>query len=243
MDFKGQRALVMGGGSGIGEATARLFAQQGADVVITGRRAHVLAEAAARIGGDSVTTATVDATSAEELAAFFAAERTYDHLVLALSGASGAGPIADLDVADLRDSFDAKLFAHVRALQAALPRLNPGGSVTFISAVSARSAMPGTAGLAAINGAIEAMVGPLAAELAPVRVNAVSPGVIDTPWWHGMPEEARNELFAGYAATLPLRRVGRPEEVAHAVLTVAGNPYITGTVLECAGGAHLATRH
>lgn len=242
MDFKAQRALVMGGGSGIGEATARLFAQQGADVVITGRRAHALAEAAARIG-DSVTTAAVDATSAEQLAAFFADERTYDHLVLALSGGSGAGPIADLDVDDLRTGFEAKLFAHVRALQAALPRLAPGGSVTFIGAVSARSAMPGTAGLAAINGAIEAMVGPLAAELAPVRVNAVSPGVIDTPWWHAMPEEARRELFAGYSATLPLGRVGRPEEVAHAVLSLAGNAYITGTVLECAGGAHLATRH
>lgn len=240
MELTGQRALVMGGGTGIGAATARLLAEAGAEVVITGRRAGVLAETAADIGA-RVRPAAVDATSDEDLAAFFADGTTYHHLVLALSGGSGAGPIADLAVDDLREGFEAKLFGHVRALKATLPHLSAEGSVTFIGAVSARAALPGTAGLAAINGAVEAMVGPLAAELAPRRVNAVSPGVIDTPWWHALPEEQRQAMFDGYAAILPLGRIGRPEDVARAVVSVATNGYITGTVLEVAGGAQLAT--
>lgn len=240
MELTGQRALVMGGGTGIGAATARLFAEAGAEVVITGRRAGVLAETAAAIGA-RVRPAAVDATADEDLAAFFADGTTYDHVVLALSGGSGAGPIADLALDDLREGFEAKLFAHVRALKATLPHLAADGSVTFIGAVSARAALPGTAGLAAINGAVEAMVGPLAAELAPRRVNAVSPGVIDTPWWHALPEEQRLAMFDGYAKILPLGRIGLPEDVARAVVSVAANGYITGTVLEVAGGAQLAT--
>ncbi|GIG67564.1 SDR family oxidoreductase [Phytomonospora endophytica] len=240
MELNGQRALVMGGGSGIGAATARLFAEAGAEVVITGRRADVLADTAAAIGA-RVRPATVDAASDEDLAAFFADGTTYDHLVLALSGGSGGGPITALALDDLRDGIEAKLIAHVRALKATLPHLAPGGSVTFIGAVSARAALPGTAGLAAINGAVEAMVGPLAAELAPRRVNAVSPGVIDTPWWHALPEEQRQAMFDGFAKALPLGRVGLPEDVARAVVSLATNTYITGTVLEVAGGAQLAT--
>lgn len=236
MDFMGQTALIIGGGSGIGAATAARFAELGASVVITGRRSEVVAATARTIGADW---ATLDGTDQEALGEFFAAERRYDHLVLAFSGGKGAGPVASLPVADLREAFEAKVFGHVATLQAALGRLTENASVTFISAVSARAGLPGTAGLAAVNGAIEAMVRPLATELAPMRVNAVSPGVIDTEWWSGMPEEARREFFEGYSAKLPARRVGRPEDVAGAVVALAGNAYVTGSVLEVAGGAHI----
>lgn len=86
----------------------------------------------------------------------------------------------------MRGAFDAKFWAQLTSAQVALPHLAPDGSITFIGAASARSSIPGTAGLAAVNGAIEAMVKPLAVELAPIRVNAVSPGITDTPWWSGM---------------------------------------------------------
>ncbi|PRY60949.1 SDR family oxidoreductase [Glycomyces artemisiae] len=241
--FQGQRALVMGGSSGIGEATAARFAALGAAVTITGRRETALKEAADRIQaatGTAVDAVRLDAAETAALAAFFAPETGYDHLVLALSGSNGAGPIATLDLDDLAAGFEGKFWPHLRTLQAALPRLNPGASVTFISAVSARAAMPGTAGLAAVNGAIEAMVAPLAAELAPIRVNAVSPGVVDTPWWSGVPEAQRKALFDQYASVLPVGRVGNPAEVGEAVAFLAGNGYTTGTVLEVAGGAQLA---
>ncbi|MES9541639.1 MULTISPECIES: SDR family oxidoreductase [unclassified Actinomadura] len=237
MTLNGQRVLVCGGTSGIGAATARLFAGQGADAVVTGRDAERLAKAAA----DGLTARRLDAASAEEVAAFFAEETTYDHLVLALSGGAGAGPIATLDLADLRTGFEAKFWLHLRILQAALPRLAAGGSVTFVTASSARAALSGTAGLAAINGALEAMVPPLAAELAPLRVNAVSPGVIETPWWDGMPAEQRTAMFAEHAAALPVGRVGRPEDVAQAILLTATNGFITGSVIECNGGLSLPT--
>jgi NAD(P)-dependent dehydrogenase (short-subunit alcohol dehydrogenase family) len=241
--FQGRRVLVAGGSSGIGEATAARFAADGARVVITGRRETALKEAADRIQartGRNVEAVRLDAADRAALEAHFAVGTGYDHLVLALGGAEGGGPIASLDLDSLAAGFEGKFWPHLRTLQAALPHLSEDGSITVISAVSARAAMPGTAGLAAINGALEAMIGPLAAELAPLRVNAVSPGVIDTPWWSGVPEDQRRALFDQFAAALPAGRIGRPEEVADAVAFLAGNGYTTGTVLEVAGGAHLA---
>jgi NAD(P)-dependent dehydrogenase (short-subunit alcohol dehydrogenase family) len=239
MPFDGQRVVVIGASAGIGEATARVFAAQGAAVVITGRSKDRLDQAAQRIG-HSVEIAELDATDRGALDAFFATAGTIDHLVLAASpGAIGVGPIADLDEAALRQAFDGKVFAHVKAIQAALPRLRPDGSVTIVSAASARAAFPGTAALAAANGALEAIVPPLAVELAPLRVNAVSPGVIDTPWWAAMPEDQRRAYFDAAAAITPVRRVGRAEDVAEAIAYLAGATFVTGTVLECTGGFNL----
>lgn len=239
MSFDGQRVVIIGASAGIGEATARAFAAQGAAVLITGRSKQRLDQAAERIGYP-VEAAEVDATSRAALDAFFAAAGTIDHLVLAASpGAIGAGPIAALDEAALRQAFEGKVFAHIKAIQAALPRLRPDGSVTVITAASARAAFAGTAGLAAANGALETMIAPLAVELAPLRVNAVSPGVIDTHWWHGMPDDQRQAYFGAVAASTPVRRVGQPDDVAGALVYLAGASFITGTVLECTGGSNL----
>jgi NAD(P)-dependent dehydrogenase (short-subunit alcohol dehydrogenase family) len=240
MSFEGQRVVIIGASAGIGETAAGAFAARGATVVITGRSKERLDAAAQRIGAP-VQVAELDATDRASLDAFFAAPETVDHLVLSASpGAVGAGPIATLNEAALRQAFDGKVFAHVKAIQAALPRLRPDGSITIITAASARAAFPGTAGLAGANGALEAMVGPLAAELAPLRVNAVSPGIIDTHWWHGMPADQRQAYFETVAARTPVRRVGRAEDVADAVVYLAGAGFVTGTVLECTGGSTLA---
>jgi NAD(P)-dependent dehydrogenase (short-subunit alcohol dehydrogenase family) len=83
------------------------------------------------------------------------------------------------------------------------------------------------------------MVPTLAVELAPLRVNAVSPGVIDTPWWHALPEDQRAVFFRAVAAASPVRRIGSPEDVAGAIVYLAGAGFVTGTVLECAGGSNL----
>jgi NAD(P)-dependent dehydrogenase (short-subunit alcohol dehydrogenase family) len=239
MSFQGQRVVIIGASAGIGEATARAFAAQGAEVIITGRSKERLDQAAQRIG-TPVRVAELDATSRADLDGCFAAAGPVNHLVLAASpGAVGAGPIAALDEAALRQAFDGKFFAHVNAIQAALPHLRADGSVTIVSAVSARAAFAGTAGLAAANGALEAIVAPLAVELAPLRVNAVSPGVIDTQRWDGMPADQRRAYFEAVAAVTPVRRVGQPEDVAGAVVYLAGAGFVTGSVLECTGGSHL----
>ncbi|MER6733874.1 SDR family oxidoreductase [Streptomyces puniciscabiei] len=236
----GQRVVVMGGSSGIGEASAAHFAADGAEVVITGRSRTRLDAAADRIGG-KVSTYRLDAAERAAVDAFFAGSGPVDHLVLALSGSKGGGPFAQLDLAELAKGFDGKFWPHVQVLQAALPALRRDGSVTLVTAASARAALPGTAGLAAINGALEAMVPPLAVELAPLRINAVSPGVVDTPWWDGVPAEQRQSLFDGFAATTPVGRVGRPEDIARAIHMLAANEFVTGVVLEATGGATLAT--
>jgi NAD(P)-dependent dehydrogenase (short-subunit alcohol dehydrogenase family) len=237
--FDGQTVVIIGASAGIGEATARVFAERGAAVFITGRSKERLDQAAQRIGLP-VQVAEVDATDRAALDAFFATTGPIDHLVLAASpGAVGVGPIATLDETALRQAFDGKFFAHVKAIQAALPQLQADGSVTIISAVSARVGFVGTAALAGANGALEAIVRPLAVELAPIRVNAVSPGVIDTHWWDGMPDDQRRAYFDAVAAVTPVRRVGQPEDVAGAVVYLAGAGFVSGTVLECAGGAQL----
>jgi NAD(P)-dependent dehydrogenase (short-subunit alcohol dehydrogenase family) len=239
MSFDGQRVVIIGASAGIGEATAAAFAAGGAEVIITGRSKQRLDEAAQRIG-QPIQVAEVDATDTDALGGFFDAIGTVDHLVLAASpGAVGVGPIATLDEAALRQAFDGKFFAHVKAIQAALAHLRPDGSVTLITAASARAAFAGSAGIAAANGALETMVAPLAVELAPLRVNAVSPGVIDTHWWSVLPDEQRQTYFDAVAAATPVRRVGKPADVADAIVFLAGAGFVTGTVLECTGGSHL----
>jgi NAD(P)-dependent dehydrogenase (short-subunit alcohol dehydrogenase family) len=230
-----EEVVVIGGGSGIGEATAILFARRGASVFIIGRDRNKLEAVATRIGAVSYEAA--DAKDGARLQSFFAKRGEFQYLVLCLSGGKGGGPFRTLALDDLRSGLEGKLLAQLSALQAALPFVTQ--SVTFVSAASARAALPGTAGLAAINGAIESIVRTLATELAPVRVNAVSPGIIDTPWWNAMPAQTRTSTFEQVAKTLPTGRVGKPEDVASAIVWVATDSYVTGTVVDVSGGAAL----
>ncbi|KPI30539.1 hypothetical protein OK074_6697 [Actinobacteria bacterium OK074] len=232
-------ALVIGGTSGVGLATARLLAARGDRVHVVGRGKERLDELA--VTDPELVRHQADATDGPAIGALAAEIGTVDRLVLAASGSEGVGAFADLDLAMLRRAFDAKFWAHVATVQAVLPYLAPDGSVTFLSAITARTGLPGTAGVAAINAAVEALVKPLAVELAPVRVNAVSPGYVDTPWWSGVPEDARRAMFAQAAAALPVRHIATAEEVAEVVALAATNTNLTGTVLEADGGARLAS--
>lgn len=230
------KVVVMGGSSGIGEAVARQFASIGAEVVIAGRNASRLEDAVRRLG--NVRGEVADGSSEESCRRLFEAVGAFDYLVLTLSGGRGAGPIASIALEDIRSGFEAKFFAQLITLRSALPYVK--GSVTFVSAATATTAMPGTAGLAAINGAIESLARVLAAELAPVRVNCVRPGVIDTPWWDNMPKEFKAGVFAQTAQTLPVKRVGKPDDVAAAIVMAASNGFISGAVVDVSGGGTLA---
>jgi len=232
-------ALVVGGTSGIGLATARQLHALGADVHIAGRSKERLDDVAA--SDPDLRGHQADGGHAVEIGALAEAIGPIDWLVVTLSGGEGFGPIADLDLGTLRRAFDAKFWGHITTVQAALPQITPGGSITLVSAITARAAVPGTAGIAAINAAVEALVKPLAAELAPIRVNGVSPGFVDTPWWSGMPEEARRAYFAQAAQALPVRRIATADDIAEAVVLAAANPNLTGTVIEADGGARLVS--
>jgi NAD(P)-dependent dehydrogenase (short-subunit alcohol dehydrogenase family) len=227
------RVVIMGGTSGIGLATAERLTAAGAEVIVTGRDPERLAAVKNRVAGAEQ----VDGASESAVAEFFESVGSFDHLVLAFSpGARGLGPLASLSLADIKAAFDGKLFGYLSAIRAA----QVTGSITMVSAATARAAMPGTVTFAAVNGAIERIVSPLAAELSPVRVNAVAPGVIDTPWWSFLPDDQKEAQFGAAAEGLAVKRVGTAEEVAGAIHYLIESAYVTGTILPVDGGFTVA---
>jgi NAD(P)-dependent dehydrogenase (short-subunit alcohol dehydrogenase family) len=238
MAARDEVVVVFGGSSGIGEAVASKMVARGSRVVITGRDPGRLAAAAGRLAG-AVQTAAVDASGRDAVDAFFAdGNLAVDHLVLSFSTGRAGGPFRDLPMADLAAAMSGKLVAYLSVLQASPPRLRADGSVTLIGAASAEAALPATVGLAAINGGLHAAVRPLTVELAPLRVNLVAPGVIETPWWAEMPEPVRAAVFAN-AIAAPAGRTGTPDDVATTVVLLIDSEYVTGAVNPCDGGLRL----
>ena len=227
------RAVVMGGTSGIGLAVADTLTESGVKVTVTGRD---LAKLAA-LDGRFAAAERLDATDRAAVTEFFDRHGLFEHLVLAFSpGPAGLGPVREVSLADIETAFTGKLFGYLHAIRQA----DVTESITMISAASARAALPGTVALAAVNGAIERMVSPLAAELAPVRVNAVSPGVVDTPWWSFLPDDQRQAQFDSAAGSVPAGRIATPADVAGAVSYLTGAGLVTGTILPVDGGFTVA---
>jgi NAD(P)-dependent dehydrogenase (short-subunit alcohol dehydrogenase family) len=224
--------VVVGGTSGIGLAVAKAAVAAGHSVVAVGRDSAKFAAAEA-VGA---TAAQLDASDFEASERFFSSAGQFDHLVLCASGAAGSGYFRDLSLEDMRRGFEGKFWPHVTCAKAALASLNRAGSITFVGAISSRAMRPGTAGLAAINAALEALVPILASELRPTRVNGVAPGVVDTPWWSRVPEATRHDLFERLANEVAVGRVGTPEDLAGAIMFLTTNTFVTGTILDCDGG-------
>lgn len=238
----GQRAWVFGGSSGIGLACAQALAEGGAQVVVAGRSPERLQQALARLPS-GVRGEAMDTSDAAALEAALARHGGIDHLVVSIGGGSALGPYRQLDEAALRRTFENKFWQVQRVTMAALQHMGAGqraGSVTWITGAAARAAIPGMSALAAGNGALHAMVGPLARELAPLRVNAVSPGFIDTPYWErALEADARAKTYEAMAQLVPVQRVGTPKDVAAAVMLCVTNSFMTGTVIDCDGGRQL----
>jgi len=229
-----QHVVIIGGSSGIGLATARQLLASGMQVTITGRSPQRLADARQTLG--QAAGVVMDAAATDTLATSFSRIGTFDHLVLALGSGKGLGPFASISLSEVREGFEEKVYPHFAVAQAALPFLTANGSITFVSSVSAHAAMPGTAGISAANAAVASLVPTLAAELRPLRVNSVSPGVIDTPWWDFLPADQRKTTFGEYAGKAPVGRVGKPEDVAGAIAFLVGNSFMTGHNIMCDGG-------
>ena len=237
MPLSESHAVILGGNSGIGMATARSMAECGARVTIIGRSEAKTREVAEEIGARGEVGDGREETMMTEL---FDRIGPLDHLVLSAAGGTGFGTVAELETHDLKQAFDEKFWVYWTVLKTALPHMARDGSVTMVGAVRSRMADPPTIGLAAVNGALDAMVRGLARGLAPLRVNLVAPGVIDTPTWAGMPEADRQALFEHYGKErIPAGRVGTTEEVAEAIVGLASNPFVTGVVLPVDGGMRL----
>ncbi|MFA5517017.1 MAG: SDR family oxidoreductase [Desulfuromonadales bacterium] len=238
MSLKGKKVIVIGGSSGIGLATARAVAAAGARVVIAGRSAQKLERARGEIGGRPGLVA-LDVTRDEEVRNFFERAGEFDHLVTT-AAAGATGSFLDLPPEAVRDLFESKFWGQYRAARYAAGQIREGGSITFFSGVASQKPLPGFSSFAAVNGAVNALCRALAVELAPVRVNAISPGIIETPAYAAMEAEVRQEFFDRTAAALPAGRIGRPAEVAEAVLFLMRNGFVTGAVLDIDGGGRLS---
>jgi len=234
-----KRALIVGGGSGIGLATARLLLEEGAEAWISGRTKARLHAALEKLGADDRTRALpFDMTDGIAVDAAFSelADNSIDYLIVTASSAVH-GPFETLALEDVQAMFGSKLWGPYRVAKAALPKLRDDGSITFFSGVLSRRPGRNCSGLGAVNAAVEGLTRGLALELGPrLRVNCISPGMVRTEAYSGMPEDRREAMYRDTGASLPVGRIGEAEEIAQAVLFAATNPYLTGQVLDVDGG-------
>lgn len=233
--FTNQEVLVVGGSSGIGLGTARAFAAAGARVTIASRSRDKLAAAAAEIG-HGAQWAELDTADNDAVEALLGS-RTWDHVVVS-AAQTPAGPVRTLSLDDARQAMESKFWGAYRVARAA--KLREGGSLTLVTGFLAVRPSPTSVLQGAINAALESLVRGLALELSPVRVNAVSPGVIRTPLWNGMGDDKREAHFNSVAAKVPAKRVGEPEDIANAVLYAAATPFTTGSTILVDGGGAIA---
>jgi NAD(P)-dependent dehydrogenase (short-subunit alcohol dehydrogenase family) len=230
-----QHVVIIGGTSGIGLAAAEILLREKYRVTISGRDPQRLANAGKKLRNEADTVA-LDAANPTAVAALFGSVGRFDHLVLAFGNNRGFGPFATIGVEDVRLGFTEKVVPQFACAQAAQKFLSPKGSITFLSSVSAFGAAPGAAGIGAVNAAIASLVPTLASELRPLRVNAVAPGVIDTPWWDWAAPDQKSALFADFASKTPVGRVGTSEEVGQAIAFLVTNGFMTGHTIVCDGG-------
>jgi NAD(P)-dependent dehydrogenase (short-subunit alcohol dehydrogenase family) len=231
------RVVVIGGSSGIGQEVARQAVEAGALVTIASRSRDRLDQAVKAIGGN-VEAAVVDVTDEASVSALFDGIDALDHLVVC-PGDMAVGPVAEVTAEDIRRCLDTKIVGQLLSVRHAVPKLSPTGSIVLMSGAAGFRAYPGLSVTAAANAGIGAMGQSLALELAPLRVNVVIAGVIDTPLWSSLPEEARTALFEETARTTPVGRVGRPEDVASAVLQALENTFVNGSLIHVNGGGLL----
>jgi NAD(P)-dependent dehydrogenase (short-subunit alcohol dehydrogenase family) len=234
--LKGERFLVMGGSSGIGLAVAEQAAEAGASVTIASRSKSKLDAALAGLAPGAAPRQ-IDTADYSAIESFFAGEAAWDHVVVSAAQTT-SGPLRKSSLADARATMESKFWGAYHVARAA--KVRDGGSLCFISGFRSVRASANTVLQGAVNAALEALTRGLALELAPVRVNAVSPGLVATPMWSGMGEAEREKMFAGAAERLPLRRIGEASDIANAVLFLACSPFSTGSTVVVDGGATIA---
>ncbi|MBD5796675.1 short chain dehydrogenase [Bacillus pseudomycoides] len=232
--LKGKKVAIIGGSSGIGLETARLVLAQGADVIIASRSEDKL-KGAKKVLAGNVTTYTLDITNEQQVQSFFEEINTIHHLVITAAETFG-GAFLDTEVSKTRQLFENKFWGQFYAAKYGAPKITKDGSITLFSGVVAYKTMAGSATLGAVNAAVSNLGETLALELAPIRVNIVSPGIIDTPSRSKMPLKARDKFYKEIANKLPVKRVGQAKDVADGVLYLMQNQFVTGTTLHVEGG-------
>lgn len=236
--FHNQRIVLLGGTSGIGFATARAALAAGASVVVGSSNRKRVDQAVASLG-DRAEGHVIDLGDEAAVCGLFERFGDFDHLVYSAGDSLQIGPLADTGLDAVRKAFDIRFFGAVAAAKHAMPHLRPGGSVVLTGGIASLRPQKGWTAVASICGAMEGFMRALAVELAPVRVNLVSPGLVKTPLWAGMPEAEREALYAASGASLPVGRVGEADDIAQTYLYLMSNRYSTGQTVVVDGGGVL----
>jgi NAD(P)-dependent dehydrogenase (short-subunit alcohol dehydrogenase family) len=231
MILGGKKVVVVGGSSGIGCSTAELAKKEGAEVIIASHNAERLNTAAAKLGVKAIP---ADVTSDKSVEDLFRACGPVDHVVVTAAQLK-SGPFKTVAMDDVRGTLEGKLWGAWRVARSA--EIRGGGSLTLVSGFLSIRPRPNSAIVSVANGALESLTRALALELAPVRVNCVSPGIIDTPIRAAMPEAARLDMLAKTAAGLPVGRVGVGEDIARQILAFMTIGFATGSIVYLDGGA------
>lgn len=238
MSVNGQRIVILGGTSGIGLAVAEAAARGGAVPIVVSSNDANVRTALARLpaGAEGHTVNLTDEIAVRDL---FAQVGAFDHLVYTAGETLQLGPLADIQLAQARQFFEVRYWGALTAAKYAAPAIRPGGSIVFTSGIAGARPQAGWALGASICSAMEGLTRALAMELAPLRVNIVSPGFVRSPLWRNMAEADREGLYAAAGAKLPVGRVGEAEEVAEAYLFLMREGFATGHTLVVDGGGVL----
>lgn len=233
MQMNEHRVLVFGGSSGIGLGVAQAAHAQGASVLVAARSSERLSRALAGTQSPRLRGRTCDVGDEAAVAELLRSEAPFNHVVVtAMEGYYR--PVRELDVARARRAIEIKLVAALVIAKHA--RFATPSSLTLTAGIAAHRPGPGGSVIAAVNGGIEALVRALALELRPVRVNALAPGWVDTPFWDEFAAAQKAERFEAHARRLPVGRVGTPADLAQGALFLMQNGFVTGEVLRIDGG-------
>ena len=228
----GRTVVIVGGGTGIGLVVSKLVVNEGAKVVIASRSPEKLEKAAREIGPD-VVAELVDLTDEASIADLCRRIGPMDHLVITARQTQPPQNFLDCDVATIREAFDVKFWGQYLLAKHAAPKIKAGGSITFTSGTAATRCYSGYSSVAAMNAATEALCRNLAVELAPIRINTVSPGFVDT----NPSTQGRYEFSLRLAGRIPAGRLATQREVAGAYLFLMKNTYASGTILVVDGAS------
>ena len=238
MKIQGRKAIILGGTSGIGLEAARQLADAGADIVVASR-SDANREIAARTLGAGAVIREVDVLDRDGLSALFEEQAPFDILVCSATGGPRAvGPFLEMDLDGFQGSF-AKLWGYTNAVRLGTSSLSEDGTIVLVSGYPARRPSPGASAISTVGNAVEGFARAIVSEIAPRRINVVSPGVISTPMMSLEPE-IRDTFLASATESFAIPRPGQPEEVASAIMFLIENEFVTGTTVDVDGGALLS---
>jgi len=234
-DLKGKRVLILGGSSGIGFATARAAANKGAQVIIVSGNQQRIDRALAELpaGGKGFM---VDLRDEGQIAKLFATIGQFDHLVFTAGEALQITAIADMGITDAKRFFDLRYWGAFTAVKYAAPHIKPEGSITLTGGCASLRPGKGWSLMASICAAMEGFTRAMAIELAPIRVNIVTPGLVRTNLWDGMSTQERENMYVHFSGELPVKYVAGPDDIAETYLYLMLQKYSTGQVVVTDGG-------